>query len=260
MWSYSLSLFCEADSNAHGARNISSSRASWHCRASARAHQVAWLSGAAFRPASTSAAVVRQPVKAEPRCRERGWPGRVGRLQMLLELSELGRSGFPCSILENPKCVAEPVKQSRPQDLLIGKCEQTRPQCQQMARKVSAVHRRDVGRQQRFQRLRVVPVVEVASVPFQRFHRVERVRRALDELSGRNVAEVVRGQICEQRKSHIGRRRAMRDHGNGMLLIVIRRQPMIVRTDERLEERPGLSGKLPEKDGLVGRQTSLRGE
>ena len=29
---------------------------------------------------------------------------------------------------------------------------------------------------------------------------------------------------------------------------------MIVRADELFEERPGLSGKLPEKEGLIGRQ------
>ena len=50
----------------------------------------------------------------------------------------------------------------------------------------------------------------------------------------------------------------MCDHGNGMLLIVIRRQPMIFRADERLEECPRLSGKLPKKDGLVSRQPCSR--
>ena len=137
---------------------------------------------------------------------------------------------------------------------MIGKREQSRPQCQQMAREVSAVHRRNVERWQRLQRLRVVPVVEVTLVPFQGCHRVECIRRALDELSGRNVAEVVRGQIREQRKPHVGRGRAMRNHGNRMLLIVIRWQPVIFRTDEGLEERPGLARNLLQKNDLVGRQ------
>ena len=122
-----------------------------------------------------------------------------------------------------------------------------------MACKVPAVHRRNVGRLQWFQRLRVVPVVEVAPVPLQGLHRVECIRRPVDELSDRNVAEVVSGQIRKERKPHVGRRRAMPDHGNGMLLIVIRGQPVIFRSDESLEERPGLSGKLPEKEGLVSR-------
>ena len=47
----------------------------------------------------------------------------------------------------------------------------------------------------------------------------------------------------------------MPDHGNGMLLIVIRGQPVIFRADESFEERPGFSGKLPEKEGLVSRQS-----
>ncbi len=75
--------------------------------------------------------------------------------------------------------------------------------------------------------------------------------RAFDELSGRKVAEVVRGQIRQQRKSHVGRRRAVRHHGNGMLLIVIRRQPMILRADESLEECPGFPGNLPQKEDLI---------
>jgi hypothetical protein len=47
---------------------------------------------------------------------------------------------------------------------------------------------------------------------------------------------------------------AMTDHGNRMLLKVVRRQPMIFRTNKSLEVRPGLPGQLPEKDGLVGCQ------
>src|SRR3990170_6391354 len=123
-----------------------------------------------------------------------------------------------------------------------------------MSSKIPTVHRRNVGGEQWFQRLRVVPVVEVAPVPFQSFHCVECIRRAFDELSCRNVAKVVSGQICEQGKSHVSRRRAMCDPGNGMLLIVIRRQPMIFRACERFEERPGLSGNLTEKAGLFVRQ------
>ena len=42
----------------HGARYVNSSRASWHCRAKARAHHGAWLSGAASRLRTTPAADV----------------------------------------------------------------------------------------------------------------------------------------------------------------------------------------------------------
>ena len=46
----------------------------------------------------------------------------------------------------------------------------------------------------------------------------------------------------------------MRNRSNAILLIVIRWQPMIVRTYKGLEERPGLSGKLPEEDKLISPQ------
>ena len=59
------------------------------------------LSGAAFKLAEHLIGGRRQPVKAEPRCRERRGLGLVGRLQMLLKLSELGRDGFPYGILKD---------------------------------------------------------------------------------------------------------------------------------------------------------------
>ena len=91
-------------------------------------------------------------------------------------------------------------------------------------------------------------------MPFQARHRAQRAGRALDEASGRQVAEVIRGQIREQRQSHVGRRRAMRNHGHGMLLHIVRRQPIVFRADEGLEERPGFAGNGAQKAGLVGRQ------
>ena len=123
-----------------------------------------------------------------------------------------------------------------------------------MAREVAAVHRRNVDRVQRLQRLGVVPVIKVAAIPFQARHRAQRAGRALDEASGRQVAEVIRGQIREQRQSHVGRRRAMRNHGHGMLLHIVRRQPIVFRADEGFEERPGFARKGAEKAGLIGRQ------
>ena len=84
---------------------------------------------------------------------------------MPLEFGQEGLSRFSGRILESSEGVAESVKESRSQDLLIGECEQARPQCQQVAGKVSAIHRRHIGRQQGFQRLCVVPIIKVASVP-----------------------------------------------------------------------------------------------
>ena len=46
----------------------------------------------------------------------------------------------------------------------------------------------------------------------------------------------------------------MRDHGDGMLLKIVRWQPVIVRADEGLEECPGLARNLLQKNDLLGRQ------
>ena len=195
-----------------------------------------------------------QLIKAQPRRRKRGGRGIDCGLQQFLQLHELVRSGFAIHVLEDTDGVADSLKHPRSQNPVVGKCEQSLPQCQQMAGKVSAVHGRDVGRSQRLQGLRVVPVVEVASVTFQCFHCMECICRTLDELSRRDVAEVVGGQICEKGQAHVGRRRAMCNYGNGILLKIVRGQPMIFRADEGFEKRPGLAGKLPEKGGLVSRQ------
>ncbi len=54
----------------------------------------------------------------------------------------------------------------------------------------------------------------------------------------------------------------MRDDPYGMLLIIVRRQPMIVGDDERFKERPGLAGQLAKKGdvimGQVGAHSSDR--
>ena len=117
-----------------------------------------------------------------------------------------------------------------------------------MTGEITAIHRRNIERDQWFQRLRVVPVVEVSLVPFQGFHSPERVRRTFDEVSGRKIAEVVGGQIRQQGQSHVGGRGAMRNDGNGMLLIIIRRQPMVSRSNECLKESPGFPGDLAQKE------------
>ena len=196
----------------------------------------------------------RQPLEADPRRRERGRTGGERGLQNLPELRERGGRGSVHGVHENLEGVADPLQPSLPEDVAIRKLEQALPQRQQVAREVSAVHRRDVEGQQRLQGLRVVPVVEVTSMPRQGIHRAQRILRALDELPRRKVSEVVGGQVREERKPHVGRRRAMGDRGDAVFLVVVRRQPMVFRADEGLEERPGPPRKLPEKEDLVRRK------
>ena len=102
--------------------------------------------------------------------------------------------------------------------------------------------------------LRVVPVVEMPLVSLQRSPSCPcafAVRS--EELAGRDVAEIVGGQIREQRESHVRRRRAVRDHRDRMLLLVVRRQPLVVRAHEASRRTP-MSGAraLRRKSDLLG--------
>ena len=88
----------------------------------------------------------------------------------------------------------------------------------------------------------------MATMAFERLHRMQRIGGSLDELAARDVAEVARGHIGEQRQPHVGRRRAMGDGRDGVLLKVVWRQPMIVGTDKGFEECPGPACGLPQKE------------
>ena len=155
------------------------------------------------------------------------------------------------------------IEQPRRQYAVVGQRQQARTQGEQVAGEVAAVHRRDVARKQRPQRLRVVPVVEMALVTFERRHGGEGVGRALDQPSGREIAEIVGGQVRQQRQSHIGRRGAVRNGGSAIFLEVVRRQPMVGRADEVIEEGPGpprqhaQEGQLSDREGGLATREGL---
>ncbi len=134
------------------------------------------------------------------------------------------------------KVSPKPQEQRRADNRRVCHLDQGRTQGEQMAREIPAVDRRDVARQQRRERLRVVPVVEVTAVPFHRLHRSQCMRGPVDELAARDISEVARGHVGEKREPHVGRRRPMRDGRDGMLLEIVRRQPMIVGADKGFEE------------------------
>jgi hypothetical protein len=120
----------------------------------------------------------------------------------------------------------------------IGQGQQPGAQRHEVPGQVAAVHGRNVARRQRLERARVVPVEEVPLVALHRAHRREGIGGALDQLARRDVAEVVRREVRQQRKSHVGGRRAMRDGRDRMLLPVVRGKPVVLGADEGVEEGP----------------------
>ena len=73
-----------------------------------------------------------------------------------------------------------------------------------------------------------------------------------DERIGVDEPEVVRRHRREQAHRDVGRRRAVRDARLGIELHVVRRQPAIVRADERLEVLPGRARDGLEIGAIVG--------
>src|SRR5205085_3185385 len=81
----------------------------------------------------------------------------------------------------------------------------------------------------------------------------------LNELSRGEVAEIVGGEIRQQRESDIGRRSAVGDARDRVLLIVVGRQPVVLGSDERLEEVPRLARDFAQEDGLLfGKRRAAR--
>ena len=189
-----------------------------------------------------------------PRVGQRDRPGSGRRLESGFELLELAngcRLSLADGVDQNRERVAHALEPPPVEDRVVDKRREPRTQGQQMACEVPTVHGRNIARSERQSRLGVVPVVEVPAMPLQRFHSAQCIRRARDELSGREITEVMRRQVGKQRQSHVGRRSPVRDIERRMFLHIVGWQPMVVRADVGLEIRPGLPGQLAQEKGLV---------
>jgi hypothetical protein len=94
-------------------------------------------------------------------------------------------------------------------------------------------------------------------VPLEAIQRAQGIAGAQDQLSGREVAEVVGGQVRQQGEADVGRRGAVRDRIGAVVLHVVGRQPVVLRADEGLEEGPGAPRQRAQKAGLIRCQGRL---
>ncbi len=224
---------------------------------------VAHTLAAGHKLVSQLAGAGRQALKACLECRERRWRSRGNGFQLLAKCRQRARrnathrSRLSYLLDENPIGVTQAVEQPGSQQPFIAEGEQTRAQGQQVASQVAAVHRRDIAWRQWLQSLRVVPVVEMPAVLLKLVERAQGVSRALDELAGRQIAEVIRRQICQQRHADVGRRGPVRDRGDAIVLIVVWRQPVVLGADQLLEEGPGPPRKRAQEEDLRGSQGRL---
>ena len=88
-------------------------------------------------------------------------------------------------------------------------------------------------------------------------HRRKRLRRAVNQLLGGYVSEVVRSKIGQQRQTDVGGGCAMGDRRCGVLLVVVRWKEVVRWTHEGLEETPRTACDLPEEHLIFGPQLWL---
>ena len=138
--------------------------------------------------------------------------------------------------------VTDPLERRRHGERLVDHLATRAGEGEQVAGEVAAVDGRHVRGLERVQVPRVVPVVQVPAIPLEALDRRERRLETLDHLHRADPAEVACGHGRQEVQADVGRRRAVRDRRSGVILEVVRRQPVVVRPDERLEEPPRQAG------------------
>ena len=116
---------------------------------------------------------------------------------------------------------------------------QRRRQRDQMPGKVAAIHRRDIKRAHRRQRVGLVPVVEMALILLHLLKRIDSGLNAVQRFTEADPAEIARGDDGQEIDADIGRRRALRDNRRRIFLEVVRRQMVVFLVCELGEITPG---------------------
>ena len=180
----------------------------------------------------------------DPRCV--GGCADEQQLRLLQGLEHPGGRPAPRHLGDHGEGVLETRPQLRGQHGRLADFAQPGAQRHEAGGEIAAVHAGDVERLQRLERARVVPVVELAAVALELVHRVERLLRALRQRRRGDVAEVPGREVGEQREADVRRRRARGHDGIRILLVVVRRQPVVRLSREGVEEAPGPAGQRPQ--------------
>ena len=123
----------------------------------------------------------------------------------------------------------------------------------QVAGQVAAVDRGDIGRIERAQIARVVPIVEMAAEAREVAHGGERRLQPLGRLGGSHPTEIAGRRRGEEIQAEIGRRGPVGEDRDRVLLEIVRRQHVVGRRHEGLEEPPGSPRDQPQGLGVDGR-------
>ena len=85
----------------------------------------------------------------------------------------------------------------------------------------------------------------------QQGHAGQHVLQSREQVPAADIGEIMGGQVGQQRHPHVGGGGAMRGDGHRLFLDVVRRQPVVRRPDQVLEECPVPPGLLAQEASLA---------
>src|SRR5436190_20245751 len=100
----------------------------------------------------------------------------------------------------------------------------------------------------------------MAFVSLEAFHGEKRAINSIDELACPDVPEIVSCQGREKPEPDVRRRGPVRDAVDQPLLIVVRRELVVLRPDEGVEKAPGMARDPTEKREVRGLELTTRDE
>ncbi len=157
-------------------------------------------------------------------------------------------------VLQQEQSVHHAVKSPRRKQRRFAQFQQSLSESEQHSRQIPAVHTGDIKRQQWFKGAGVVPVVKMPVITLHFFQSGHRVADSLGRDACGQIAKVAGGKIGQKCAADVRRRGAVRGGDGRILLIVVRRQPVILRDNEGFKEPPGLAGRAPQQFLLLNRE------
>src|SRR5262249_47952337 len=147
----------------------------------------------------------------------------------------------------------------RREDCHLGLLLEAVAERQKTAEQIATIHGRNVSRLKRPQCAGIVPVVEMPMKPIQLVEGEKRLFQAVQESRQTQIAEMGGGKAGQKIQADIGGRRTVSYLILGVLLIIVRRQPVVLLADKGFEEVPGLAGEPLELAMVLASQVRFRG-
>jgi hypothetical protein len=122
---------------------------------------------------------------------------------------------------------------------------------------IATVDGRDIARLQRRQGVRIIPVENMTAIGFQPLDRCKCIADTGRQIGTPDETEIMRGFRRDEKQSDIGRRGAVGNFAFRRFLEIVRRQPVVFRSNESFEEQPRAPRDVFEKHPIAAIQGFL---